>query len=127
MAVVTAGALLAGCAQTSTSGGSAAGGPPSTSVSTPPTSGPGMPSTSGPGQAPGGNEVVVRGTLRKGVEAGCLLLDGQDKRAYLLLDGDRSQLRAGTRVQVTGQQVDQTASSCGEGVALSVTSVRPLG
>ncbi len=118
MVVVTAGSLLAGCAQASTESGSAAGGASPTSTSTrPPTS----------GHAPTGNQVVVRGTLRKGVEPGCLLLDGQDKRAYLLLDGDRGKLRAGTRVQVTGEQVDQMVSSCGEGVALSVTSVQPLG
>jgi hypothetical protein len=70
--------------------------------------------------------VVVRGTVRNGVEPGCVLLDGQDKQAYLLLDAQGAQLQAGTRVEVVGQPVDQIASFCGEGSALSVVSVRPL-
>jgi hypothetical protein len=70
--------------------------------------------------------VVVRGTVRKGVEPGCVLLDAQDKRAYLLIDGSTAQLRSGARVEVSGQPVDQIASFCGEGAALAVVSVRPL-
>jgi hypothetical protein len=70
--------------------------------------------------------VVVRGTVRAGVEHGCLLLDGQDNQVYLLLDAIKSQLQAGARVEVVGQPVDQIVSICGEGSPLSVVSVRPL-
>jgi len=69
--------------------------------------------------------VVVRGIVRKGVEPGCLLLDGQGKR-YLLIDGPSAQLQEGLRVEVRGQPVDQIASFCGEEAALAVVSVRPL-
>ncbi|HEX8861990.1 MAG TPA: hypothetical protein VGC06_23385 [Actinomycetes bacterium] len=68
---------------------------------------------------------MVRGIVRRGVEPGCLLLDGQDKR-YLLIDGPNVQLQEGVRVEVRGQPVDQIASFCGEEAALAVVSVRPL-
>jgi hypothetical protein len=118
---VVAGLLLAACAQSAEERGSMPGGTATTAgppSGTPPGSAP--PSTSGAGQ------VVVRGTVRAGVEAGCLLLDGQNNHAYLLLDGAKRQLRVGARVEVVGQPVDQVASFCGEGSVLSVVSVRPL-
>jgi hypothetical protein len=139
-AVVVAGLLAAGCAQPSTERGSASGGG-STASTAPPASAPSSPTTTappltsapnGPTSAPpttspnGRAAVVVRGTVRKGVEPGCVLLDGQDKRAYLLIDGPNAQLKAGARVEVSGQPVDQIASFCGEGAALAVVSVRPL-
>ncbi|HZD69045.1 MAG TPA: hypothetical protein VFA45_09065, partial [Actinomycetes bacterium] len=93
--------------------------PPSSSTPAPSTAPPPPTWTSGGGQ------VIVRGTVRNGVEPGCVLLDGQDKQAYLLLDA-QGQVRAGTRVEVVGQPVDQVVSFCGEGAALSVVSVRPL-
>ncbi len=108
--------LVAACARGSGAGGGGqAGGStgPSTSAPAPPTS------------AAGAN-VIVRGTVRPGVEPGCLLLDAQDKRAYLLLDADPSTVKPGTRVEIVGQRVDQVVSYCGEGVVLSVVSVRPL-
>jgi hypothetical protein len=135
-AILAVGLLAAGCAQSSTDQGSASGGgstastgstattaaPPLTSAPSGPTSSaPSPPTTSPNGRA----AVVVRGVVRKGVEPGCLLLDGQDKR-YLLIDGPNAQLREGVRVEVRGQPVDQIASFCGEEAALAVVSVRPL-
>jgi hypothetical protein len=64
--------------------------------------------------------------VRNGAEPGCLLLDGQDQHVYLLLDAGNGDLRAGARVEVVGQPVDQVASFCGEGSALAVVSVKPL-
>ena len=137
MALVAAGLLAAGCAQTSTGQGASGGGstastaPPATAPSSPTTSPPVTSAPRGPTSSPatspnGRGAVVVRGTIRKGVEPGCVLLDGQDKRAYLLIDGPNAQLQAGARVEVSGQPVDQIASFCGEGAALAVVSVRPL-
>jgi hypothetical protein len=133
--------LLAGCAAQSGAGDAGSAAPSATGPPVPPSSSarPVAPSTTtaasrpsvstAPARPPSsvrGVDVVVRGTVRDGVEAGCLLLDGQDKQAYLLLDADPAKLRVGTRVEVVGQRVDQLVSYCGEGVALSVVSVRPL-
>jgi hypothetical protein len=106
---------LAGCAQGqgARAGGDAAGAPTSTA--------PGGTVTSSTGT------LVMRGTLRQGVEPGCLLLDTQDRHAYLLVDIDPAKARPGARVEVVGQPLDQFASFCGEGTALSVVSVRALG
>jgi hypothetical protein len=126
VAAVAAALLLAGCAQGqgARAGGDAAGAPTSTAPgpTSPPTStAPGRTATSSAGT------LVVRGTLRQGVEPGCLLLDTQDRHAYLLVDIDPAKARPGARVEVTGQPLDQLASFCGEGIALSVVSVRALG
>jgi len=143
IAILAAGLLAAGCAQSPADQGSASGGGPTASTAAPPTSAPNGPTTTAPPltSAPSGPTssapsppttspngraaVVVRGTVRKGVEPGCLLLDAHDKR-YLLIDGPNAQLRAGARVEVSGQPVDQIASFCGEEAALAVVSVRPL-
>ncbi len=117
--------LVAGCAQGSGAGGGAeAGGSTGSSATAPPR----PPSSTGPGRPPttaAGGNLVVRGTVRQGVEPGCLLLDAQDKRAYLLLDADPL-ARPGARVEVVGQPADQIVSICGEGTPLSVVSVRAL-
>jgi hypothetical protein len=120
--------LLAGCAQEygARAGGEDGGASsvPSTTVppaQPPPSTAPARPPTS----AAGGN-VVAQGTVRQGVEPGCLLLEARDKQTYLLLDADPSKVRPGARVEVVGQRTDQIASFCGEGTVLSVVSVRPL-
>jgi hypothetical protein len=126
LAVAAVVVLLAGCAQQggARSGGEAGGAPaPSTTAPTPPST----TTPAGTQPVPGGSDVVVRGTVRAGVERGCLLLDGQDKQSYLLLVGDPSTLRPGARVEVVGQRTDQIVSTCNQGgVTLSVVSVRPL-
>ena len=120
--------LLAGCAQGQ---GARAGGAAPTSTAPAPTSPPPTrpPTSTAPGRTgtSSAGTLVVRGTLRQGVEPGCLLLDTQDRHAYLLVDVDPAKARAGARVEVVGQPLDQLASFCGEGTALSVVSVRALG
>ena len=76
------------------------------------------PATTGP--APPAGEVTVTGTVSEGVEPGCLLLDG-----YLLVGGDRDQLRPGARVAVTGRVDRGLLSTCQQGVPLVVASVEP--
>jgi hypothetical protein len=116
-------ALAAGCAQgTGAGAGGQAGAPAATS-----TTGPAAPpATTSPPTSAAGPDVIVRGTVRQGVEPGCLLLDAQDKRAYLLMDADPSTVRPGAMVEIVGKRVDQIVSYCGEGVVLSVVSARPL-
>jgi hypothetical protein len=70
--------------------------------------------------APPAGEVTVTGTVREGVEPGCLLLD-----RYLLVGGDRDQLRPGARVAVTGRVDRDLLSTCQQGVPLVVASVEP--
>jgi hypothetical protein len=138
--VVAVGLLLAACAQPSGERGSASGGAASTSTAAPtstvgppsstapelPTTSAPSPPTSAPGKGGGAGQVVVRGTLRKGVEPGCVLLDGPNQQAYLLIGDQGGRLRAGTRVEVVGQPVQQIASFCGEDSALALMSIRPL-
>ena len=71
-------------------------------------------------QAPPAGELTVTGTVIEGVEPGCLLLDG-----YLLVGGDRDQLRPGARVAVTGRVDRGLLSTCQQGVPLVVASVEP--
>ena len=127
-AVAAVALLLAGCAQGQ---GARAGGAAPTSTAPAPTSPPPTrpPTSTAPGRTgtSSAGTLVVRGTLRQGVEPGCLLLDTQDRHAYLLVDVDPAKARAGARVEVVGQPLDQLASFCGEGMALSVVSVRALG
>ena len=70
--------------------------------------------------APPAGEVTVTGTVREGVEPGCLLLD-----RYLLVGGDRDQLRPGARVAVTGRVDRDLLSTCQQGEPLVVASIKP--
>ncbi len=73
------------------------------------------------------NEVVrATGEVVAGVEPGCLLLDNGEIR-YLLLGGDRDQLRPGRRVAVSGVADPGTPTTCMEGIPLHVTEVSPAG
>lgn len=63
---------------------------------------------------------ALTGTVTAGVEPGCLLLDG-----YLLVGGPREQLRAGTRVTVTGQVQADLMTTCQQGTPFRVKSVKP--
>ncbi len=66
------------------------------------------------------NLSTVTGTVTAGVEHQCLLLDG-----YLLVGGDRTVIKAGVRVVVTGRVVPDMVTSCQQGIPFVVTSVRP--
>jgi hypothetical protein len=131
-------ALLAACADTGGSDGEAAGatGPttapgtvptvPTTSSPTtrPPTTMPQTPTTT-PG-SPGKSEITATGTLRDGVEPGCLVLQTEQGTKYLLVGTDRSKLTAGGRFQVTGRLSPDLLSICQEGQPLLVRSIKPV-
>jgi hypothetical protein len=119
-------ALLAACGDPDAGdGGAATGGSgPTTVPETLPTA-PTTPTTK-PG-SPGGSEITATGTLHDGVEPGCVLLrTDQGGGVYLLVGGDRNELRAGGRVQVTGRLVPDLLSTCQEGQPLRVSSIRPV-
>jgi hypothetical protein len=116
-------ALLAACADTGATDGEAAGGTGPTgapeTVPTTPTS------TSAPG-SPGKSQITATGTLRDGVEPGCVLLQSEQGTVYLLVGGDRGKLTAGGRVQVTGVPSPDLLSICQEGQPLLVRSIKPV-
>jgi hypothetical protein len=120
-------ALLAACADRDAgSGGAASGGSPTTTTpGTPPTA----PTTSAPSPTttPGSrHRLTATGTLRDGVEPGCLLLEADQGTVYLLVGGDRGKLAAGGRVQVTGLLAPDLLSTCQQGKPLLVSSIKPV-
>jgi hypothetical protein len=122
-------ALLAACADSGAGDGEAAGGTtpttaPQTQPTTPTTS-PRPPSTTASG-SPGRSEITATGTLRDGVEPGCVLLQSEQGSVYLLVGGDRGKLTAGGRVQVTGLLSPDLLSICQEGQPLLVRSIKPV-
>jgi hypothetical protein len=120
-------ALLAACADTGAGDGQAGGGSaPTTTPGTPttaPTTAPAPTSTTAPGSA-GRSEITATGTLRDGVEPGCVLLQTDQGTRYLLVGGDRGKLTAGGRVQVTGLLSPDLLSICQEGQPLLVRSIK---
>jgi hypothetical protein len=129
---------LAGCAEPSSGSGAGGEAAPTSSPRQSPTTAPmatnAPPTTSPPATRPpptttpqaAGDTVTIRGTVRKGVEPGCMLVDGQDGKAYLLIGQGAGKLAADARVQVVGQRVEQFANICGEDAALAVVSVTTL-
>ena len=83
-----------------------------------------------PGKAPAtqptqpAGEVAVTGTVREGIEPNCLLLDASGV-SYLLVGGERAELRPGRRVAVTGRVDHDLLSTCQQGQPLVVASVEP--
>jgi hypothetical protein len=69
-------------------------------------------------------KVHVTGTVRQGVEPGCLILDTGRER-FLLLSQDKSKLTVGSRVEVTGVRASGRISYCQQGIPLEVRSVGP--
>jgi hypothetical protein len=120
--LLLAGTVLGACAgQGAQEGGAASGGTATTLA--PATTAPAPPTTRG--SAPGGGRLTATGTVREGVEAGCLLLEADQGGSYLLVGGDRGALRAGARVQVTGRLARDLLSTCQQGEPLVVGSIRP--
>jgi hypothetical protein len=118
--------LLAACADTGAGDGEAAGGAgPTTAPETLPTAPTTPTSTTAPG-APGKSQITATGTLRDGVEPGCVLLQSEQGTVYLLVGGDRGKLTAGGRVQVTGVLSPDLLSICQEGQPLLVRSIKPV-
>ena len=64
---------------------------------------------------------TLTGTVAAGVERGCLLLDD-----FLLVGGDRTVIRAGARITVTGRVVPDLVTTCQQGTPFVVTSARPV-
>jgi hypothetical protein len=122
-------ALLAACADSGAGDGEAAGGTTPTTAPqtqpTAPTTSPRPPSTTASG-SPGKSEITATGTLRDGVEPGCVLLQSEQGSVYLLVGGDRGKLTAGGRVQVTGLLSPDLLSICQEGQPLLVRSIKPV-
>jgi hypothetical protein len=113
-----AGLLVAACAGSGGDGGAGQGG--ATTVPAPtPTTGPGEPT--GPTRA--GGPVTVTGTVTEGVEPGCLLLKATDGGQYLLVGGERAELRPGRRLAVTGRVDHGLLSTCQQGEPLVVASI----
>ena len=128
-------ALLAACADSGAGDGEVAGAGPTTAApTTAPETTPTAPtttrasaptSTTAPG-SPGRSEITATGTLRDGVEPGCVLLQSEQGTVYLLVGGDRGKLTAGGRVQVTGLLSPDLLSICQEGQPLLVRSIKPV-
>jgi hypothetical protein len=113
-----AGLLVAACAGSGGDGGAGQGG--ATTVPAPtPTTGPGEPT--GPTRA--GGPVTVTGTVTEGVEPGCLLLKATGGGQYLLVGGERAELRPGRRLAVTGRVDHGLLSTCQQGEPLVVASI----
>jgi hypothetical protein len=74
-------------------------------------------------------KVLVRGTVRDGVEPRCRLLDTAQGQPWLLVGGgrDAARLVPGARVEVVGVHAAGQVSSCQQGRPLQVLSVRSLG
>jgi hypothetical protein len=70
-------------------------------------------------------EVTVTGTVRAGVEPGCLLLEDQAGGRFLLVGGERAELAPGRRVAVTGRVDRGLLSTCQQGEPLVVASIEP--
>jgi len=112
-----AGLLLAACAGPAGDGG----GPAQGGATTVPTTRPGP--VTGPSRPSG--QVAVTGTVRAGVEPGCLLLDADGGGSYLLVGGGRGRLRPGARVAVTGRVERDLLSTCQQGEPLVVAAIEP--
>ncbi|GIF46018.1 hypothetical protein DFJ67_5450 [Asanoa ferruginea] len=63
---------------------------------------------------------TLTGTVTTGVESRCLLING-----FLLIGGDRSVLRPGARVTVTGRVDRSVVTTCQQGTPFVVTSAAP--
>jgi uncharacterized protein DUF5818 len=119
-------AMLAACADQDAGDGEAASGgsDPTTAPETLPTAPTTRPPTTAP--ASGKRQLTATGTLRDGVEPGCVLLEADQGTVYLLVGGDRGKLSAGGRVQVTGMLAPDLLSTCQEGKPLLVSSIKPV-
>jgi Protein of unknown function (DUF5818) len=116
--LVASALLLGACADPDGGQGTASGGSPTTVAPTTST-----PTTSG---QPGGQATVqATGTVEQGVEPGCLILDTGKGQRYVLVSQDKSKLKPGAKVEVTGVQTAGQISYCQQGQPLQVQSVKP--
>jgi len=117
--LLLAGLLVAACAEPDGDDAGTGQGAATTVATTPPAS---PPTTT---TAPPAGELTVTGTVTEGVEPNCLLLDAAGGRRYLLVGGDRAELRAGSRVAVTGRVDQGLLSTCQQGEPLVVSAIEP--
>jgi hypothetical protein len=119
--MLLAGLLAAACAEPDRNdSGTGQGG-----ATTVPTTLPGNPPVTGPATPAG--EVTVTGTVREGVEPGCLLLDAEGGTRYLLVGGERAELAPGSRLAITGRVDRDLLSTCQQGEPLVVARIEPAG
>lgn len=78
----------------------------------------------GPLPSVSASPIFLEGTVREGVEAGCLVLRSGEE-TYLLLGPAVGDLDAGDRVRVHGTPRPEVATSCMEGVPFDVASIEP--
>jgi hypothetical protein len=118
--------LLGGCAQGKSS--TASGGSMPSSPSTEPSAEPSSPLPSGlslpPSPTDKAGTMTMTGLVEAGVENGCLIMR-TDGKVYLLVGGDKTVVKAGARVQVTGRLVPDLKSYCMQGTAFQVTAAAP--
>lgn len=74
--------------------------------------------------APSG-ETTLEGTVRAGVETGCLVIR-VDGTTYLLLGAGAEDLAGGERVRLVGMPRPDLATSCMQGVPFRVRTSEPL-
>jgi hypothetical protein len=115
--LLLAGLLVVACAAPEGDGPGAGQGAATVAPTTPPAT-----VTTAP--APPAGKVTVTGTVTEGVEGNCLLLQAQGG-PYLLVGGDRAELRPGDLVTVTGRVDRDLLSICQQGVPLVVASIEP--
>ena len=111
--------LVAGCAVSGADGGGAGQGVATTA---PTTTVPDKPAES----TRTGGPVTVVGTVAEGVEPGCLLLQAERGGSFLLVGGERAELRPGRRVAVTGRVDRGLLSTCQQGEPLVVASIEAI-
>jgi hypothetical protein len=73
-----------------------------------------------------GGPVTVSGTVTEGVEPGCLLLEAEGGGQFLLVGGERAELRPGRRLAVTGRVDRGLLSTCQQGEPLVVASIEAI-
>ena len=114
-----AGLLVAACAEGGGDGGASQGGGTTTVPATSTTRWPTEPTRTG-------GPVTVVGTVAPGVEPGCLLLEAEGGGSFLLVGGERAELRPGRRVAVTGRVDRGLLSTCQQGEPLVVASIEAI-
>src|ERR671930_277144 len=113
--------VLGACASPGDQQGAASGGAAPSTTAAPTTGGSTSPSPEPRDQI----KVVATGTVQRGVEPGCLILD-TGKERFVLLSKDKSKLTAGSKVEVTGVRSAGQISYCQQGTPLEVQSVKPV-
>ena len=119
LAGLLAGLLAAGCGDPGDGDDGAGQGAPTTTAPATTTTVPGK--RTEPTRT--GGPVTVVGTVAEGVEPGCLLLQAEPGGSFLLVGGERAELRPGRRVAVTGRVDRSLLSTCQQGEPLVVASI----